>query len=344
VTEFGWSSQQAGLANQAAFTAQAIDVARCTPGLSQFVFWGYHDHPVPAGQVPDPWVTFGWLDAGGAEKPVYASAAAALSGDPGCATIAQTAGAPAGWPDTNTLAPADTSAPTCTDVALDAVAGGSASADLACVDADGDPLSYAVTSPPASGTVSQAGSVVTYVPAAGFTGTETFTVSASDGFFTTPITATASVAAPAVTAADATPVAAAAVASAPVVPAPVVAAPLLPSAVTPAAVVPLLVHGLRVRSGRVRVDVRCADPAATCAGTMTLSAALRGTTRSLGSRHVAIGSGTTATIVVTPSHVVRAWLRQSAGQVIAVGVRLRTLGPNGGLSTTTTTKVHVPRA
>ena len=54
VTEFGWSSLLAGADNQATWTAQAISVARCTPGLSQFVFWGYHDHPVPAGKTPTP--------------------------------------------------------------------------------------------------------------------------------------------------------------------------------------------------------------------------------------------------------------------------------------------------
>ena len=320
VTEFGWSSQQAGLANQASFTAQAIDVARCTPGLSQFVFWGYHDHPVPDGQQPDPWVTYGWLDAAGAEKPVYAAASAALSGDPGCATIAQTAGAPAGWPDTSTLAPADTSAPACTDVALDAVSGASASADLACADADGDPLGYSVTSPPAGGSLAQAGSVFTYVPAAGFTGTESFTVAASDGFFTTPITATVSVAAPSVTAADAAPVAAAAVVSAPAGPSPAVVPPAAVAQALPASP-PRILGRASVRKGTFSLAVACVDATAGCNGQIGLSAVLHGSRRSLGATRVTIAPGASRTLALSIPRSVRKALRLVAGRTISVRVR-----------------------
>jgi hypothetical protein len=338
VTEFGWSSRQAGLANQAAFTAQAIDVARCTPGLSQFVFWGYHDHPVPDGQVPDPWVTFGWLDAGGSEKPVYASAAAALSGDPGCATIARTAGAPAGWPDTNTIAPADTSAPTCTDVALGAVSGDSVSADLACVDADGDPLSYSMTSPPAGGTVSQAGSIFTYVPAPGFTGTETFTATAGDGFFTTPITATVSVAAPASTAADAAPAGAAAVVPAPAVSAPAVVPPVT-VAQTPSASPPRILGRGSVRGGMLSLAVACVDATAGCSGRIGLSALLHGSRRSLGSARVAIAPGASRTLALAIPRSVRKVLRLVAGRTISVRVRSSV----ASTSETSTVRMHVPR-
>ena len=163
VTEFGWSSQLAGDAQQATWTAQAIEVARCTPGLSQFVFWGYHDHPVPAGETPDPWVRYGWLDSAGAPKPVFDAAHAALTSPPDCAVVAATSGAPAGWPATNTIPPTDRP-PACTDASLSSTDGAPASADLACSDPDGDALTYTVTAPPASGTVTHAGSTL-HLPA-----------------------------------------------------------------------------------------------------------------------------------------------------------------------------------
>jgi hypothetical protein len=97
-SEFGWSSDDAGTEHQAEWTAQAIAVARCTPGLAGFVFWGFHDHPVPLGVTPDPWVRFGWLDAGGQPKPVYLAAFDALRVPLDCTAVAQEAGAPAGWP------------------------------------------------------------------------------------------------------------------------------------------------------------------------------------------------------------------------------------------------------
>ena len=78
--------------------AEAIELARCTPGLGGFVFWGFHDHPVPLGVTPDPWVRFGWLDAAGQPKPVYLAAFDALRVPLDCTAVARAAGAPAGWP------------------------------------------------------------------------------------------------------------------------------------------------------------------------------------------------------------------------------------------------------
>ena len=48
-------------------------------------------------------------------------------------------------------------------------------------DPDGDPLTIIATSQPANGTVSFNGTTVTYVPAAGYTGMDTFTYTISDG-------------------------------------------------------------------------------------------------------------------------------------------------------------------
>ncbi|MDX6617879.1 MAG: polysaccharide biosynthesis protein PslG [Gaiellales bacterium] len=103
VSEFGWSSDDVGLEQQAQWTAQAIEVARCTPGLAGFVFWGFHDHPVPAGVAADPWVRFGWLDATGQPKPVFQSALEALRIPLDCTAVGRAAGAPAGWPLTSTI-------------------------------------------------------------------------------------------------------------------------------------------------------------------------------------------------------------------------------------------------
>ena len=103
VSEFGWSSDHAGPEQQAAWTAQAIALARCTPGLAGFVFWGFHDHPVPVGVAADPWVRYGWLDATGQPKPVFHAAYDALRVPLDCTAVAQAAGAPAGWPDRSTI-------------------------------------------------------------------------------------------------------------------------------------------------------------------------------------------------------------------------------------------------
>ncbi len=74
-------------------------------------------------------------------------------------------------------------APELAAVALSAKSGGSAEAELAASDADGDALSFALGEPPpaSSGTASVVGSVVRFTAASGFSGTAAFTVSASDG-------------------------------------------------------------------------------------------------------------------------------------------------------------------
>jgi hypothetical protein len=103
VSEFGWSSDDAGVEQQAQWTAQAIELARCTPGLGGFVFWGFHDHPVPLGVKPDPWVRYGWLDDVGQPKPVLSAALGALRMPLDCTAVAQRANAPAGWPLLSTI-------------------------------------------------------------------------------------------------------------------------------------------------------------------------------------------------------------------------------------------------
>jgi hypothetical protein len=103
VSEFGWSSDDAGAEAQAVWTAQAIELARCTPGLAGFVFWGFHDHPVPLGVAADPWVRFGWLDAGGQPKPVFHAAFDSLRAPLDCTAVARAAGAPEGWPLTSAI-------------------------------------------------------------------------------------------------------------------------------------------------------------------------------------------------------------------------------------------------
>lgn len=71
-------------------------------------------------------------------------------------------------------------------------------ATLSCVDGDGDPVSATTASGPAHGTLGQpANDTVTYTPAAGFTGTDTFTFDATDGTNTsTPASVTITVGVP----------------------------------------------------------------------------------------------------------------------------------------------------
>jgi hypothetical protein len=329
VTEFGWSSQLAGAANQAGWTAQAIDVARCTPGLDRFVFWGYHDHPVPAGQTPDPWVTYGWLDASGAPKQVYAAASAALAGAPDCGALAQAAGAPAGWPDTNTISPTDI-APSCTDATLSTVSGASVAGDLACTDAEDDRLSYAATTPPVSGTLSRAGSLFTYTPPEAFVGSDTFTVMASDGIESSLFRVTVSVhappEAPVATPADA----------------PLAAVAALPLALVPAATTTVARVGGRasVSNGRVSLAFSCPSGATTCRGDVGLSATLEGVRRSLGAGIATIAPGTTRSLAFSIPAAAGKALRRRAGTTISLEVRF-TAG--AGQLSRTTLRLHVPR-
>jgi Bacterial Ig domain len=309
VTEFGWSSLLAGADNQAAWTAQAIDVARCTPGLSQLVFWGFHDHPVPAGQEPDPWSTYGWLDPAGAPKPVYATGAAALSGTPDCSTIGQSAGAPAGWPNSNTIPPAVNSAPICSALALSAVSGGSVSAAIACTDYDGDPLSYSVKTQPAHGSLAQSGSTVTYVSTPGYVGADSFTLAASDGTTSTAIPATVSVTAPVTT--------------------------------PPAATVS---GAVTATSSTISLGLRCAGGTVACSGAASLSATLSGRSYSLGTQAVTLSAGTTGRYAITIPAATRTALRAYAGRTISLAVAFTVTSSDGSQHTTTTTvQLALPR-
>jgi hypothetical protein len=309
VTEFGWSSLLAGPDNQATWTAQAINVARCTPGLSQFVFWGYHDHPFTPGTTPDPWTTYGWLDPAGAPKPVYSAGAAALAGTPDCATIGAAAGAPAGWPDTNVIPPAVNSAPICTAVALSVVSGGTASMTPACTDYDGDALAFSVKTAPLHGTLTQVGSTFTYAPTAGYSGGDTFALTVRDGTNAVALTVTVTVTAPVTT----------------------------PPAAT--------VNGTVTATARtVSVGLRCAAGTAICRGTVKLSATLSGSSYSLGSLAVALNPGTTATYAIAiPSSTMTA-LRAYAGRTISMTVAFVTTSSNGVQHTATTVvAVAIPR-
>lgn len=69
---------------------------------------------------------------------------------------------------------------------------------VSCSDADGDPVSAAIAKAPAHGTLGQpANGAVTYTPASGFSGTDTFTFDATDGTNTgAPATVTITVGAP----------------------------------------------------------------------------------------------------------------------------------------------------
>jgi DNA-binding beta-propeller fold protein YncE len=74
--------------------------------------------------------------------------------------------------------------PVCSPVNVATVFGTPLSVKLACTDADGQPVSVSVTSGPAHGTlgpVATGTGTVTYTPAAGFAGHDSFTVAASDG-------------------------------------------------------------------------------------------------------------------------------------------------------------------
>ncbi len=69
---------------------------------------------------------------------------------------------------------------------------------LSCTDADGDPLTRSIVSGPAHGSLGAVGSTVTYTPANGYTGTDSFTFDATDGTnASAPATVTITVGAPA---------------------------------------------------------------------------------------------------------------------------------------------------
>ncbi|MEQ1750745.1 MAG: Ig-like domain-containing protein, partial [Prosthecobacter sp.] len=58
----------------------------------------------------------------------------------------------------------------------------SKSITFTATDADGDPLTFAVSTPPAHGVITGTGNTVTYVPALNFNGGDTFTYVANDGY------------------------------------------------------------------------------------------------------------------------------------------------------------------
>jgi uncharacterized delta-60 repeat protein len=72
-------------------------------------------------------------------------------------------------------------APTANNLSFAAIGGSPVSLTLTGADVDGDALSFSIISPPAHGTLSGTGPDLTYTPAAGFSGSDTFTYAAGDG-------------------------------------------------------------------------------------------------------------------------------------------------------------------
>jgi serine protease AprX len=73
------------------------------------------------------------------------------------------------------------SAPVAADKSVSTAKDRAVSFTLGASDADGDPLSYAIVTQPAHGSVSLDGSAATYTPNAGFVGSDGFTFKANDG-------------------------------------------------------------------------------------------------------------------------------------------------------------------
>lgn len=78
-------------------------------------------------------------------------------------------------------APPPNRAPTATDAAIAVLEGRSAAVPLAATDPDNDVLSYTVTGVPAHGTLSGTAPNLTYTPAAGYVGPDSFQFTVSDG-------------------------------------------------------------------------------------------------------------------------------------------------------------------
>jgi PKD repeat protein len=72
-------------------------------------------------------------------------------------------------------------APVVTNLSASTTAGASVAVTLHATDANGDPLTLRVVGQPQNGTAGLSGTVATYFPYAGFTGTDTFTYAANDG-------------------------------------------------------------------------------------------------------------------------------------------------------------------
>jgi endonuclease I len=115
----------------------------------------------------------------GADRFTYTASDGRLTSAPATASITVTA--------TNR-------APVATSGTAETVEGGAVRVTLTGSDPDGDPLTYAVATSPAHGTVTISGATATYTPAAGFGGTDSFTFTASDGRLTSaPATVTLTV-------------------------------------------------------------------------------------------------------------------------------------------------------
>jgi len=71
-------------------------------------------------------------------------------------------------------------APVADDQVLTVKQDGSLPVRLTATDADDDALTFAVSDPPLHGTISGTGTALTYAPAAGFSGSDTFAFTASD--------------------------------------------------------------------------------------------------------------------------------------------------------------------
>jgi len=95
--EFGWSTSVISEAQQAQWLSDAIEVARCTPGLTRFTLWGFHDHPGPDLADGQQWGSFGLLRQDGSPKPSLAAVTAAMHDPISCAEVALRVGAPPGW-------------------------------------------------------------------------------------------------------------------------------------------------------------------------------------------------------------------------------------------------------
>lgn len=97
-------------------------------------------------------------------------------------------------------------APMCQSTTVSTAYQTPATVTLSCTDADGDPLTDAIVTGPAHGTLGAIGSTLTYTPAAGYTGPDSFMFDASDGTnASSPATVTIAVGAPPAPPAQTTP-------------------------------------------------------------------------------------------------------------------------------------------
>lgn len=76
------------------------------------------------------------------------------------------------------------SAPTAIPQAITTVRGAAVSVTLSASDPDGDPLSFAIATPPAHGVLEGTGAQRTYTPAPDFIGADEFSFTANDGTHT----------------------------------------------------------------------------------------------------------------------------------------------------------------